>query len=483
MGLYEKITILLDYLQDIANKSNVHETDSIYKVSYKSNVDTFKTALDHPNMSVINEYQRNIRISFFYDNAPFTLEMFRSYDLENIQCQMDVFITKNNIVQNHFDYGIYFDTEKLSENILSGDTDLFGNSEQRKVIFLPLKQQFQNDYIYFVPISDIDNYYIDNELLIINQSSINKIKIIEEIFDDRVNPLTYYFKNRINDELLMNALNYKFLISVLQLLSNKVTNNGFVFKGYHHLEIGKSHYFKVLNPDKVLELLLFNMDEDKYNDKIEITRSVVTIYLSDEDNVEKFDRLLPKIIETIEIHFKAYINKQLDQFFDRRKEIVEEAHKAASTSREQTDKVISSINVTLIALITASLTSVFAYNRGDKFLFVIAIASHLIYFIISSIINYYSSKHKRNEIEVQFSNYCDEFAIIEQEQIDNIKDKYLLSSLNRLNGTLKLFKIITLLIIVLVFISLILVIYLYNPPTNNSNNVPSLIQIISNLLM
>lgn len=341
--------------------------------------------------------------------------------------------------------------EKLKEN----NYDFFQVNKYQKFIFLPIKHNYSNGIISLCTIQTFNEG--ENYLREIEKKLLNRLTMTREIFKDYYSfekfPLPSIFKfDDVKETDIANVLNYNLVILTCKYIANKESDNTLIFKGFQNIELKIGNFFSPENASDFSFLFDLIADKEKFVDKVEITRNVFSLYLSDNDSIEKLDSIIKKVRGTIEDHFQAYIQKQIKDFFDQRKDLVKEAYSVAIEAKDVADKIINNINLMLIGLVTASLTGVFAFSKGDKFIFLLALVFHTMYFVINFIINIFHHKDKKYDIENSFDNYVAQFTILKEKEVEKIKNTYLMPAIKRLKNTLRWYIIISLILIILMSI-------------------------------
>jgi hypothetical protein len=382
-----------------------------------------------------------------------------AYDTNKI-CTLDFVCNKTTLTKQNKNVLLFFSLDSFV-NSITPKNEFFLQPGKQKFIFIPIDKSVSNGFLNLIPLEEFsfhNTYNID-----ISDEYSDKVDQINNIIKEYTHlsnsnlPTPSLFVINTSNENIQKYFDRALFEVILHLLANKSGDNHFLFRGYHNVDIILQDDFFPKNTEILLELFNFIYDKDKFLDKLEIFRNVLTLYIKDTDDISLLDKYLPKIKSTVEHHFTAYIQDKIEKFFDQRKDIVKEAYNAALEAKNYSDKIFQAINLSIIGIITAGLTGIFAYSRGDKSIFILALAFHGIYFLISLIVNFFNYNGKKDDIEKTFNSYTEQFSVLSEEEIKSIKDSYLEPALNRLKNVLTAYCVISIILIVIMFITTTLI--------------------------
>ncbi|MFA2692928.1 hypothetical protein [Bacillus mycoides] len=461
-------------LEKVSKKEVYDETDESITVTFSGKFGDFQTFTGSfwEHNHTIDEH---IKIRVSYDErllSPNQINSKKSYDV-NKKVTLDLkFPKQESLYANNKDMLVFINLDSfinfLTENKL---VDFLKGLNNKKTIFLPIDEIADNEIVNLYPLKSIDTLAEINTVIPDNikekltESSSLYFKYMNKSHHDFIaNPYIFHFSKISNIEL-KNAIDYTLFVSAMHFISNSSFNEQFIIKGYKNVEIKNQDAFTVKNASDLFNIFEFVYDKDKFVDKAEITRNIFSLYLNDEDNLSIVDVQLPKIRDTINTHFKTYIQKEIKEFFDQRKDLEKEAYNAAIEAKGETDKVVQSINLLLLGLITAALTGVFAYSKGEKFIFLLALSFHIIYILLTFFINNRNFSYKEADILASLEGYIKQFSVLTIEETTKIKETYINPAFKRLNDALNWYKrLVYILIGILICVTFIGYYFLYTSP-------------------
>ncbi|OMD05143.1 hypothetical protein, partial [Paenibacillus odorifer] len=155
-----------------------------------------------------------------------------------------------------------------------------------------------------------------------------------------------------------------------------------------------------------------------------------------------------------------YIQDSIKKFFTDRKEIVKESHKFATDIKAEADKLITYINTSLIGLVTAIFAGSLGLSKGERWFLLLAFCLHGIAFVLIFLFNSYFIKKKIRDILNIYEEYTISFVVLAKEELDDIKKIYIDSSEKNVENYLKIYKRVTISLIILMFIFIVVGAYL-----------------------
>ncbi|MDG0872489.1 hypothetical protein L5D93_08245 [Paenibacillus thiaminolyticus] len=420
------------------------------------------------------------RISFEirYEGELLGYHLFKSIekDLEKRTVLLDLAINKKigfDLPENSF---VFFKFEAFTKYFNALNVDFFSNiNEDRKIIFhIPIEMDYHNDYVSLYPLEKEEIYQsalLDSQL-INEKKRVRKIKEETSNFTD-LYPIPELFVFKSVGASLSLCLKKNMFIACLIYLSNKIVNStSILIRGNKNAEIILSDEI-VANESLLYKVYRFSYEEKHYNDKIEITRNIITLYIDTVESLEKFDELLPRIEKTITNHFSAYIQDSIKRFFNDRKEVIKEAHKYATELKSEVDKLLVYINTSLIGVITAIFSGALGLSKGERWYLIVAFVLHIIVFYVSYKFNKEHIENRTREITTLYDKYTSIFVVIAQDDINEIKRIYIDPAVMNVNLYLEKYRKVIKYLIIFVFILALIGIYIpneyfENAPTNST---------------
>ncbi|WP_154988876.1 hypothetical protein [Priestia megaterium] len=461
MSYIESFLKIFEELKNLTSNYKIEETEENIKVTFSAKMNEFISFAQ--NSWVIKDVDTkcyHIFVKYQDRTVSFKDLSIKTFDIEIPSTLTVRFNKKEKIYKDNNNIMLYFDLDSFIKLLKDRVYNFFVEDTHEKFLFIPINNYYFNGNLHISPLKDYDNsknYHVKAK-----ETNINKIEAIKTIsynhgfIEDFPTPLVFRF-NEIQEEELSHVFHYAQVFTICNYLANRVDSDKLIFKGYQSIELKINEYFIPKNPRSFSRLFDFVFDEDKYTDKVEITRNVLSLYLSDHSTLQNLDELMHKVRITIEDHFGAYIQDKIKKFFDQRKDLVKEAYSSATEAKETSDKIIASINLLILGLVTASLTAIFAYSKGDRLIFLLALIFHTLYFLISFIVNFINLKGKGDIIEKSFQDYVDEFSILKEQEVKKIKSTYLKPAIKRLRSSFKWYIGISIFLIIVMVITSIIV--------------------------
>ncbi|ASF38172.1 hypothetical protein CEH05_03220 [Halobacillus halophilus] len=472
----------VNLINTIPSLKDEHITEDSLKITleFSASPDEIYSIAENIDLkSLIDDVQLNFNVN--YKNAR---NYSRSQFISNYKYLKEDCTVRINLNKQFSNGLVFFYKSKFCNEIVSDNFKFIKvNNDKKSIVFLPISNILENEYLTLVPLEDYKPSYSHSIISEASQKKlsdykyiINNMSSIEEYHHPLPNEL--FFHNDIDDDLVASSFNFALFKSITKLLANKEKNNNHIFTGYQTIDLISTTPFSPKNHKLYFLLFEFIFDKEKYFDKVEIARNVISLYQNDKDTLKALDENINRIHETVIDHFSAYVQNTIEKFFNSRKDIIKEAYESGLKIKEHTDKITQQINIIIIGIITAALSSFILYTRGGKWLASIVLVLHGVYFLISFLVNRRNYKDKGTELREAFDAYSFEFTTLKQEKIDEIKTKHIEPSILKFEGTYKLYRNTIISMIFIVLAVAISIIFLFNPPEkeqpnkNNSNPEP-----------
>ncbi|TKI86649.1 hypothetical protein, partial [Bacillus mycoides] len=399
-----------------------------------------------------------ISFEFIYDGPPIRNYEYIEYIKDGLipedsEITLTISLNKENLLELSQNTLLFFKLDTFKEVLQFENPDFISflkNYDNNKNIdiFLPIEETITNDLITIFPLRQFNGQvpsYIKEEWK-------EKIKRIKEDRDDLSRVAEFYpipnmFKLQNNVHQIINQVfnTNLFYLSLLHI-ANKTKEQTFIIRGQKNLEINWDTTFIPAHADILFQIFKFSFGQEQTEDKLEITRNIITIYLH-EENLQALDLQLDKMKQTIERHFSLYVQDKIKKFFDDTKDAIELARKYALEAKEAADKIVGNINTAIIALITAVFSGIVIMSRGNYMFFIAALSLHILYFILSFGFNRHFALKKKDDILQIYDLTNDKFANISDEEKKEIKKEYVEPALKTIDTNLKKYGILSLTLI------------------------------------
>ncbi|MED3349007.1 hypothetical protein P4388_10235 [Bacillus thuringiensis] len=399
-----------------------------------------------------------ISFEFIYDGPPI-----RNYEYieyieaglipEDSEITLTISLNKENLLELSQNTLLFFKLDTFKEVLQFENPDFISflkkyDNNKNIDIFLPIEETITNDLITIFPLRQFNGQvpsYIKEEWK-------EKIKRIKEDRDDLSRVAEFYpipnmFKLQNNvHQIIKQVFNTNLFYLSLLHIANKTKEQTFIIRGQKNLEINWDTTFIPAHADILFQIFKFSFGQEQTEDKLEITRNIITIYLH-EENLQALDLQLDKMKQTIERHFSLYVQDKIKKFFDDTKDAIELARKYALEAKEAADKIVGNINTAIIALITAVFSGIVIMSRGNYMFFIAALSLHILYFILSFGFNRHFALKKKDDILQIYDLTNDKFANISDEEKKEIKKEYVEPALKTIDTNLKKYGILSLTLI------------------------------------
>jgi cell division protein FtsB len=372
---------------------------------------------------------------------------------------------------------LFFDLDSfLSKYRLYNESlqSILKNMDFTKIIhiYLPIKEMSQNQFIKIIPHNELGLHSVVS----LEEKHIQEFSNIRENREELTRiefwfPLPQIFSLRTSEVKLNEVFSQNLFFTSLMHIANKYINDKFVIRGQKNLELSFDKGFAPKNATTLYAIYRFSFGEEQTQDKLEITRNIITIYLHQE-TIEQLDEQLEKMKQTIERHFSMYVQDKIKKFFDDTKDAIDLAHKYALEARDAADKIATNISTSILALITAVFSGIVIMSRGNFLFLVVALLLHILYFILSYSFNRHFALKKKNDITDIYDLTSKNFTNIAPDEKEEIKEKYILPAINSITTNLRKYLGLTISLIVFMVI-LIIGSYFAKDLINNTTNQPT----------
>ncbi|PLS17606.1 hypothetical protein CVD28_11475 [Bacillus sp. M6-12] len=468
-------TFLEFYKQLISDKQILNWTEDFLTLSFSfSEKFAFFQSLENVN-PLFTEELKGDRISFnfiygedsFYDQDYFK---FRKFIESEQEIKLIIRINKKKSFDLNSNEILFFKVEAFKKkfNFLDSDMLKFFNTYTKSDfinIYLPIIREEKNSYLKILPLEEFESESVSE----ISHEDLEKLNLSSTIREEYTKvpnqfPIPEIFKlGGAIEESIKDTFSLNLYYLVLYHIANKFNVNTFLFRGQKNLEISWSYDFSPQNVESLWKIYDFVYKIEKFvQDKLEISRNIFTIYQHNEGSIDSLDKQVPVIFETIEQHFNIYISNQVKEFFSNKKDAIDEAQKYAVSAREAADKVVTNINSSMIAIITVILTTVVFLAKGDYIFFSIALILHIIYLVISYLFNSNFAKTKKSVLFSQYQKSSEQIPIVSKEEREKINTDFLSPALKEIDDNLKVYKSLTIGLVIFSAVLLILIIVLHN---------------------
>ncbi|GAB6179710.1 hypothetical protein JCM14036_10290 [Desulfotomaculum defluvii] len=421
-------------------------------------------ALDEVNLTkniavfgnCINITIRNIdaiSISGSYTNED--LEAFHDWvkDNESQKVQLSISLEKKRYVyqkyqQCNVDLVLYINPNALAKNIsYEGLEKHIIISNRPHVILVPLWEidVISNNYLTFIggSFDGVINGYLES-LSIDSETIANSIQQryeLQRLYCNMGNrwgnilPNHLYFSDVSCQDpyLIIKRLNHFLFLISLHFIANVSTVNTFSIHGYKNVTISfADKEFINFEPkySKIIFKLYDSIYESQTQDKLLITRNVMSIYLSPETSESEFVNILPELFSSYDANYDSYIKDKIKAFFDKKKELEKYVRDTSETLSKQIALVSENVSKSLLTVIGALIVGAITYSaRGN--MKVLAVFFFLFGFISLITMNFIlSTANREKELQEKsfkhFINLIDGINETEKKKIigDVIDSKY-----------------------------------------------------------
>ncbi|MCR8633511.1 hypothetical protein [Paenibacillus radicis (ex Xue et al. 2023)] len=423
------LNTFLTIMKELESSEVGYKEDSeLFTVNYKTHIDTIKKLAANYE-AVFHNYQISFEVicegKMGFENFKLASRLLKPAE----DISLTLTINKKQQLKLDENTFVFFKLESFQKIFNTFNTGFNKGIDTSKAIHfhLTVDKNYYNPYVKLYRIED----GVIHPAIVLDDNNIKEQDRVLKIREETSRSMTNYFIPDFYEiEGLCGALKPWFEQNLfhasLIYLSNKITaENQITIRGNKNVELIFSQDFIVMNAAVIYRIFKFSFEDKHYNDKIEISRNILTIYLNTSDNTKKLDELLPKIEKTISSHFTAYIQDSIKKFFNDRKEVIKEAHKFASDLKSEAEKLLTYINTSLIGIITAIFSGALGLSKGERWFLLVAFALHLLVFLLSYLFNRGYVKRRMKETLDLYDQYIEKFVILAQDDLDDIKRIYI----------------------------------------------------------
>lgn len=330
--------------------------------------------------------------------------------------------------------------------------------EHKINIIIPNIKKVETDLLNFIPLNydlalfDIDKIPIRKDILKKIYIYLNSNKQINQSF--YLNPYAFNLTNQQSKDRLSNIIRRYYYLVVFEYLSDKIENNSFVIRGERNVFINISDSFDTEHYTNLIDILEFLISEEKYAEKLLITKKVFSLYISHDEDLNSIDTKLTNIHKTIKHYYNHYVEDDVKDFFRTKDQLLKEAMGISKLIYEQTDKINTSITASLLSIILILVTTLYRMieDLTTSYFFIILI-TFIIFSIVYCFIIKTSSEKRFGLTKIQFDYFLREISIIQGEEVEELKYTYLEKPYKEMKRTLKMLYYILISVNLIILIS------------------------------
>ncbi|KMP38514.1 hypothetical protein TU52_00505 [Bacillus cereus] len=320
------------------------------------------------------------------------------------------------------------------------------NSRKYVYIYLPVDNTVENDYIKILPLT---HFGMSSSISILQEEKYEELESVKKKREEYTRlgssyPIPTVFDIKVEDIEILNVFNFNLFFTCLLHIANKFMGNRFLIRGQKNIELIYEDTSVFKHAKELHDIYCSTYKLEKFvQDKLEIVRNVISIYCKSEDDIRNLDMQLKKIEATAKRYFNAYISDEVKSFLKDTKEAIELAHKHAIGAHESADKIITNINTSIIAIVTAVFTAVVTMSKGDILFLIVALGLHGFYFCISYWYNSSFVTQKKKDILSLYEISSEKVSVISETEREEIKVSILNPAIQNIDNNLKKYKRLT----------------------------------------
>lgn len=352
------------------NNHNFVLTDAFEEDAFLQCIKPFKNSI-----TIFFRYLTSNQISGDYDSED--EEIFKEWIQDNKNQPIILSVTLNKSIllselQANSNLLIFFNPTAFNQYIkIDKFTTEICMNDQHTFIYFPY-WSFKNISNHFVTL--IGNNAVANEQIEPTASSIvGELKdrnVSQSLYCNAKYPINclpnhFHFKTNIIDdphkifEQFRNTLFY----TVMNFISNVSEENQFIIQGYKNIKIKITPNLSV---SVRAAYLMFQIYETIYSsqiqDKLLITRNVISLHLKTENSDSDFIDNLLDIFYSIDTNYDSFIKDKIKSYFDKKKDLEKHVRDTSETISKQIAGVSDNLNKSWLALGGAILAAVVTYS-------------------------------------------------------------------------------------------------------------------------
>lgn len=388
------------------NKENQSQ-ETLYSFNYEFKIKV--SELDYYRFESIENIPK-VKFSINYQGRPSeskTVSSFKSSfkndeDYKKIHEEVDILISIekslfniNSKFKNFYIFSSYeYFEEKFGKPFKSFKWD---EDESKLYIFYLFANKIINYENDFLMLSNYNNFNaIDNNY--IPSLALEKYKTLKKIDENSVvtdlfnYPLSWISKESNSPEVF---LNHAFSLFFEIISSNSNRSDILLIKGYKNIYYEKEYgVFHFYNTDDINEytykLIDFLIDQDKFNDKILILRSSISLYLDTTTSIEDYIDKAKEIFKTVEHNFELYIQDEIKVFLEQKNALLHEYIGVSRQLGELTNDLSKQVRTIGLSLLGSVFIGIVSNLNGEFSIETVnfVLLSYTIFYIINFAITF-----------------------------------------------------------------------------------------------
>lgn len=352
---------------------------------------------------------------------------------------------------NNLNACIYFKliTFKLSLTYEKIKTDLLINSNHTMVI-LPFYEftQVSNKFLTILGIDGnplmltINENNLEIELEIKDKTQKQKLYCnMGNVFEDII-PDYFYFENQpvVDIHGIFSSINHLLFLLCIHYIANLSNKESFYIHGYKNVHIDAKEFdSKINNEDAALAYQLYDSIYDvQTQDKLLITRNVISIHLPNESKLNEFILLLPELFSSVTSNFDSYIKDKIKSFFDKKKDLEKYVRDTSEAISKQIASASDNLNKSWLTLAGAVLAGIITYTtRGNSLLLIFFVAAFGIISYVTLRHSIWIAKEEKTLLLASYQHFLSLVDVINEDEIKEITGDIVKDKFNLLDKTIK----------------------------------------------
>ncbi|MGM0217631.1 hypothetical protein [Enterococcus sp. AZ126] len=301
--------------------------------------------------------------------------------------------------------------------------------------------RFESPFLNICPYKDKDGitYEKIDEFIIDQYKKFNKI--YSAIYDDvKLKDFWEYpitWKNDLYNEGY-DRVSEELLSTFVRIVCNKnLKSRKYIIRGHKTIIMEITPFSISKDKQKLIgELFDFILDADKHQDKLQILRNTMTIYLDTNSDTKIFVEKIEEILKSVNFSFNLYIQDEIELFLGQKNKLLQEFISTARKVEDLTNTLITQFRTVILSLLGTIFLSLLNNINSSKTSAILNLVflSYIIYFIVNFILIFYQKKQKE-ALLVSLKNYTEELGVIGDAKdnnlsYDGLKEKYVDESLS-----------------------------------------------------